>query len=311
VSEARSFDHVAKPATNPDPSVVLATIDWHTDSPPKPVTGGWDNHIWRFERDGEPFALRLVRLDPWAAPGSQARATEQEVAAIAVAAAAGLPAPQVVATGEFEGAPFTIQRWLPGAPIIDAAKHAPWLTRRLGREFGRLQARMHTVPGGALRSIAQTDWVERAEHPGLVAYVRETTAAVPPKFCHFDFHPLNVLAEGTQITGLVDFANASGSDPRADLGLTNALLRAAPAPPGLTRKVIDILRRRFIAGWREGYIDYAGHFPLEPAFEALGYAIYMHEFTQAMNEGRGWADERDIARLRTLRDERLAAAGLG
>jgi aminoglycoside phosphotransferase (APT) family kinase protein len=169
---------------------------------------------------------------------------------------------------------------------------------------------MHTVPGGALRSIAQTDWVERAEHPALVAYVRETTAAVPPKFCHFDFHPLNVLAEGTQVTGLVDFANASGSDPRADLGLTNALLRAAPAPPGLTRKVIDILRRRFIAGWREGYIDYAGHFPLEPAFEALGYAIYMHEFTKAMNEGRGWADERDIAKLRTLRDERLAAAGL-
>jgi aminoglycoside phosphotransferase (APT) family kinase protein len=294
----------------PDPIAVLATIDWISEAPPRRIEGGWDNHIWKIERENEAFALRLGRLIPDAPDGAQARAAEHEIGAIGIARAAGLPAPEVVASGEFEGAPFSVQRWLPGAPLIDVLKRAPWQARRLGREFGRLQARIHTIPGEGLRTIGDTDWVERAEHPGLVAYVREATAAVPPRFCHFDYHPLNVLGEGTRITGLIDFANASGSDPRADLGLTHALLKAAPVPPGLTRKLIDVIRRRFLAGWREGYIDYAGQFPLEPAFEALGYAIYLHEFSLAMREGRGWADERDIAKLRALRDERIAVAGL-
>ena len=298
-------------ASLPDPAAVLASVDWTADTAPRPVEGGWDNLIWKVQRGGELFALRVFRFDPSAEPGVQARAAEHELKASAVALASGLPAPEILASGEFEGAPFSIQRWLPGAPLIDVVKRSPWHTRRLGREFGRLQARMHTIPGDPLRLAADTDWVERAEHPGLVAYIRDATTAVPPKFCHFDYHPLNVLAEGTQISGLIDFANAAGSDPRADLGLTNALLRAAPVPPGFTRKLIDVIRRRFLAGWRDGYIDYAGHFPLEPAFEALGYAIYIHEFSVAMRDGRGWADERDIAKLRTLRDERIAAAGLG
>jgi aminoglycoside phosphotransferase (APT) family kinase protein len=296
---------------SPDPAAVLTAIDWVAEATPCRVEGGWDNHIWKIERGGEAFALRLARLNPSAPAGAQAGAAEEEVKAIGVAREGGLPAPEVVMCGEFEGAPFTVQRWLPGAPLIDVLKRAPWQARRLGREFGRLQARMHTIPGDELRSTADTDWVGRAEHPRLVAYIREATAAVPPKFCHFDYHPLNVLGEGTRITGLIDFTNSAGSDPRVDIGLTHSLLRAAPVPPGLTRKLIDIIRRRFLAGWREGYIDYAGHFPLEPAFEALGYAIYLHEFSLAMREGRGWADERDIAKLRTLRDERIEVAGLG
>jgi hypothetical protein len=71
-----------------------------------------------------------------------------------------------------------------------------------------------------------------------------------------------------------------------------------------------MFRRRFTNGWREGYLDFAGDFPLEPAFEALGYGIYHHEFATAIDEERGWADARDLKKLRVLRDEAMARAGI-
>lgn len=294
----------------PDPVAILREAGWEAADEPVAVTAGWDNHLWRFERAGRTYGLRLPRFDPNAAPGEQRRLVDYEAAAQETARTAGLPAPVIEARSEFDGLPFVIMEWLPGQTLLDIARHKPWLARRLGREFGRLQARLHTISGDGLRPIAATDWISRAEHPALIAHIQALLETADTRFCHFDFHPLNVLAEGTSITGLLDFTNASACDPRADVGLTNALLVAAPLPPGAARRAVGAVRRRFIVGWREGYLDFSGRFPLEPAFEALGYGIYYHEFASAMSQGRGWAQPRDLARLKQLRDERIEAAGL-
>jgi aminoglycoside phosphotransferase (APT) family kinase protein len=222
-----------------------------------------------------------------------------------------IPTPAVLAAGTYEGAPFMVMEWLPGGTMLDGVRHRPWQARRLGREFGRLQAKLHTIASDRLRPIADTDWIDRAEHAGLIAAVQSELAAAEPRFCHFDFHPLNVLHDGDRVTGLVDFTNASASDIRADLAMTHAVLVAAPLPPGAPGRAMNMLRRRFTLGWREGYLDFAGHFPLTPLFEALGYGIYHYEFASAIDEGRGWADSRDLQRLRVLRDEAMAKAGLG
>ena len=289
-----------------DPETVLAVVGWKADRPPEPVNGGWDNHLWKFTCDGAAYALRVVRLEEDADLAARARGFEHEVVAMDVARQADIPVPAIAARGEYSGAPFLILEWLPGGTILDAVRRKPWLARRYGREFGRLQARLHSLPGEYLRPITDTDWVDRAGHPALAAAVQRELLTSEARFCHFDFHPLNILHDGERVTGLVDFTVAAASDIRADLGLTNAVLRAAPLPPGVPGRAMNMLRGRFTNGWREGYLDFAGRFPLDAMFEALGYGVYHYEFASAIDEGRGWASARDLKRLLILRDEALA-----
>src|SRR4030042_1376357 len=54
-------------------------------------------------------------------------------------------------------------------------------------------------------------------------------------FVHMDFHPLNVLSDGRNITGVVDWTNAAAGDARADLAWTVTLLRMGPLPPSRLR----------------------------------------------------------------------------
>ncbi len=298
------------PPGPPLPEAVLDAVGWTADGSPVVVQTGWDNYLWKFQREGAPYALRVVRLARNADAGGRLADFEFELAAMEVAREAGMPVPAVAARGVFEGAPFMVMEWLPGATILDLVRRRPWQARRLGREFGRLQARLHTLSSDRLRPLADTDWVARAGHPGLVAAVQQEVAGSDPRLCHFDYHPLNVLHDGESITGLLDFTNASASDIRADLGMTNAVLVAAPLPPGVPGRAMNMVRRRFTHGWREGYLDFAGRFPLEPAFEALGYGIYHHEFAMAVNEDRGWADVRDLKHLLALRDDALQRAGI-
>ncbi len=297
-------------AAPPVPEAVLDAAGWKPERAPVIVQTGWDNYLWKFQHEAAAYALRVVRLPKHADAGARLAAFEFELAAMDIARDGGLPVPGVVARGTYEGAPFMVMEWLPGVTMLDMVRRRPWQARRLGREFGRLQARLHTLSSDRLRPLTDTDWVDRAGHPALIAVIHRELAGSDARLCHFDFHPLNVLHDGESVTGLLDFTNASASDIRADLGMTNAVLVAAPLPPGVAGRAMNMLRRRFTLGWREGYLDFAGHFPLEPAFEALGYAIYHYEFATAVDEDRGWADVRDLKRLLVLRDEALQRAGI-
>lgn len=70
--------------------------------------------------------------------------------------------------------------------------------------------------------------------------MRET--ATNDVLCHFDFHPLNVLVEGSHVSALLDFPNTSLGDRRADLGRTQALLSAASIPPGPLKFILQLAR---------------------------------------------------------------------
>ncbi len=108
----------------------------------------------------------------------------------------------------------------------------------------------------------------------------------------------------------MDFANAATGDPRADLGLTWVTLLEAPLPRGTAGRAAGVIRRRLAVGWEEGYREEAGNFPLTPLARALGLAISVHEFGQAVADGRGWATERDVARLRRRLEQVKVEAGL-
>ncbi len=299
---------VAASETVPDPHAVLATIGWEA-AELEPVTGGWDAHLWRFTTaDGSAHALRLYRLGMSDEVG-RAEIGRRESDAIRVLRGAGLPAPGVEATGTYEGSTFLVQQWLPGLPMLTHAESHPWDIWRMGRIFGRLQARLHSIQDESLPGLpgAVFEYVQDTR-PSLVPLLeREMTSSA---FVHLDFHPLNVLVRNRRISGIVDFSFAGSGDPRFDLGRTNATLSSAPIPPGPMKPILQQSRRLYRRAWKSGYVAESGHWPLDPLFEAFGAAFLLADVEYAVREGRGWATRKDLEANRAYLDACCKRAGV-
>ena len=291
----------------PDPLAILRSVDWSADEPPVRITVGWDTLLWRFVSSGTPYALRLYRRE--ADPARLEAAAGHEATAMAGARKAGLPVPRIEARGSFEGVPFFVLEWRGGERMLAHGRKRPWRIARLGFNFGRAQARLHTaVPPPGLRCNGH-DWIE--ENVGHNALARRITAGGDfTTLCHLDFHPLNVLVRGTRISGVLDFRNAALCDRRADLAVTKTTLLVVPLPHDWKRPIFDGVRKLVAREWEKGYRAEAGDFPLNPDYEALGICHYVREVERAVAEGRGWAREQDMGPLRAYRAARLRDVGL-
>ncbi len=293
------------PTPDPDPQAVLAAAGWEGRAF-KRITDGWDNAIWRFETpDGRAHCLRLYRRDS----ESARRAADMEALAMEGARSAGLPVPKIEARGMFESRPVFVIEWAKGKNLADLVKAQPWNVIRVGREMGRLQARLHATPPPAGLITWTSAGIEGAiEHRGLrEAILREARFDT---FCHLDFHPLNILGEGHLPTTILDWPNAAICDPRVDLAYTRATLLLVPPPPGEPRRLIQVARGLLARGWHHGYAKAAGSFPLDPLFDALGAVRYAGEAERAVAEGRGWLTQTDLSALARVRDRKLREAGL-
>jgi aminoglycoside phosphotransferase (APT) family kinase protein len=115
-----------------------------------------------------------------------------------------------------------------------------------------MQAAIHAIPAPELlekQPYAWIDWRSEAE-PDLQNHLRHFPA-VKPSLLHLDYHPNNVLTDGKQITGVVDWTNALAGDPRADAARTISILRVDP----LVRKplILWLGLQVFERAWRIGY----------------------------------------------------------
>jgi aminoglycoside phosphotransferase (APT) family kinase protein len=294
------------PLPEPDPRDVLSALGVTPAGPCDRVSGGWDTLIWRFPTDDGRFhALRLYR-----GSGEGDRdAAVRERAAMQAAAAGGLPVPSLDAHGEFEGRPAFVLEWMAGQTLFDLAKAKPWSLPVLARAMGRTQAQLHRLPPPEGLPRLDPPWLARnIEHPGLRdAMIAEARADT---FCHLDYHPLNVMGRGREVTGVLDWTNAAITDARVDLAFTHTALLELPLPRGPLNLAFQQVRRLFYRYWRQGYEAEAGSFPLGPLWKALGIYRYCGEVETAVREGRGWATEESLAKLCEVRDRRLAEAGL-
>ena len=129
-------------------------------------------------------------------------------------------------------------------------------SQSLGLAFGRMQARIHAVSAATLHSH-RGDWISWAGPDEMP--LQEHLRALNPRMdalLHGDYHPLNVMADGARITGVLDWPNALAGDPRADLARTFAILRY---PPGLrTNRVERAAITLFLRCWWRGYQRAAG-----------------------------------------------------
>jgi len=227
-----------------DVSAIIASLKIGPVTSITPVTGGADTAIWRVEHDRTVSALRVLRPE-------QASVAAIEQAAMQAASGA-LPVPEIRATTTWSDRPVMLIEWMRGEPLFHAVMRDLHHPAKWGRLLGTAQAKLHEVSGPAELPSVQHSWLGRL-NPDLPADATGTT------LLHFDFHPLNVLVENGEISGVIDWTNAAAGDSRFDAARTWAILESIPLVfPGLDTKGSRHVLSEFSRGWREAYEEARG-----------------------------------------------------
>src|SRR4051812_9116724 len=120
-----------------DPHVILAALGFTGAAEAVPVAGGADTAIWRVAHGRQLYALRVFRAE-------QAETCRREIAAMRAAIAGGLPVPAIHLAGSWRDRPALLLSWCAGEPLLPVLQRRPAQLWRLGTQFGRMQAAIHT-----------------------------------------------------------------------------------------------------------------------------------------------------------------------
>lgn len=151
----------------------------------------------------------------------------QEAAALQHAARSALSAPQLVAIdphGVACGLPTVLMTCLEGQVVLRPERTAAWLD-----EMARTLARIHTVNADDLGweyfayqdldALGPPEWSEHtSEWQEVIRIVCGPRPASLPVFIHRDYHPANLLWQGGQLSGVVDWVNACRGPAGIDVG---------------------------------------------------------------------------------------------
>jgi aminoglycoside phosphotransferase (APT) family kinase protein len=134
---------------------------------------------------------------------------------------------------------------------------------------------------------------ERPLRERLLALQRE-----PDGLLHLDYHPLNVMAVGNRISGVLDWTNARAGDPRADLARTVSILRLAPSTTDVPGPALMALRTILELTWRLGYRRERGWPEQMAPFYAWAGAVLLRDLGPRPGRSTEGISARDYARMR-------------
>jgi len=274
-----------------DPAAILIALGVNNATTITPVSGGSDTALWRVECGQTTYALRVFRQN-------QGDTYQRELAAMTLAHEAHLPIPTVHATTLWQERPALLLSWSPGNPLGPLLQQQPWCVWRLGRAFGRMQARIHAVPAPTLGAQPTADWITWAgsDEAKLQAMLRRI-ASKEAALLHLDYHPLNVLTDGTAITAILDWANARGGDPRADVARTYTILMVEPYMPGRQPLLLGMMRRIFTWSWQRGYAETAGPLRQMAPFYAWAGAVMLRDLAPRVANPTSWWQPHHLAQI--------------
>lgn len=279
------------------PEMILSGLGQPAARTIEPVIGGADTQIWRVALPEREVALRLLRAE-------QGGVAMSERAALDAAREGGIPAPTVRAAGEVVGRPALLIDWLPGDTLQHAIHETPWRTWRLGWAFGQMQARIHQVPAPAGVFQPGRSWIDWAAPDPELATLLRRHASENAALLHLDYHPLNVLVQGDAISGVLDWTNAAGGDPRADVARTGAILHFLPGNPAWTTQRNARVRHLLLRGWQQGYREIAGPLTGMAPFYAWAGALMHRDLAPRL--GRAdlpWLTEAWLGEVQRWTDE--------
>jgi aminoglycoside phosphotransferase (APT) family kinase protein len=212
-------------------------------SPPIPLTGGFDTSLYKFRLRGAredlslPLVLRVFTRDP-----NPNRAKFESIVQNALVGV-GYPAPKVLFThdeGALLGGSFMVMEFLYGHPM----------TEEPGEVIPRLLAEahigLHRIDVGPVKEAIKaagieekyvsfkwrTTWlrnmIETSGHEWLsngLVWIVENLPPEPERLAviHGDFHPLNILVDDGEVSGVLDWSGFLLADPAYDVAITMVL----------------------------------------------------------------------------------------
>ena len=254
-----------------DPSAVLAAVGL---PPPTDVVAmpGAEATVWRVVVDARPLALRLHRLDSTTA--------EREIVALQVARRVGLPVPELVVAGAWHDRSVAVTTWCPGHTVWELLRTTEGGEQAaVARRFGRAHAQLHA-------SVLETG--DMAELRAVGRAVPQVAAAGPPALLHLDFHPFNVLDDGSRVTGIVDWANTAVGDRCLDLARTRGLFASgvfAPDDAAGVEQAAELVAELWAQGYAE-ILPMPDERELAPFYVAAGDAMRA-DWVLVYGSGRG------------------------
>jgi aminoglycoside phosphotransferase (APT) family kinase protein len=273
--------------------------------PPARILGGFDTLVYGLRlSDGPsslagPLILRAFRQDDGPERARFETAVQNAIAG------QGYPAPRALHTCDDPGPlgkAFFIMERLPGRSMLDAMLRPSPLFFRSPAILGELHARLHALdPQRLLAALAgpgprsderlsiegelelRVRVIDSAGLDGLRPGERWLHEHRPPPperlaICHGDFHPMNILIDGGEVSGVIDWPWVGVGDPAYDVGATVALMTQGPVDLprplwAIGRSVRRWIVRRYLKAYRaklpvdQGAVDYF------EAFRLLGFLI--------------------------------------
>jgi aminoglycoside phosphotransferase (APT) family kinase protein len=200
------------------------------------LANGWDNELYR-------VGDRLIARLPRRALGAQIITNEQRWLP-GLASRLPLPIPSPERTGVPAcGYPYSwsVVPYLPGVPAAEAGSFDPAVAAAaVGGFLGALHAPAPPdAPANPFRGVplaeraasvaanlaligGQVD--ENAVRRGWDAALAAPGYDGPPVWLHGDLHPLNILVNDGQVSGVIDFGDITAGDPASDLSVAWMLL---------------------------------------------------------------------------------------
>ncbi|MER2262633.1 MAG: phosphotransferase [Psychrobacillus sp.] len=242
------------------------------------VQGGKDCLVYKVQiRDGTYLAIRIQQAERY-----NQFLYEKNIKKLALES--GIPVPIVYSVIVEDSYAVMLMEWIKGLPVLQMLKEKPAIAHQLGVEFGKTHATIHQVTVPESLEIRIPNWLTPI---GTEKKIFEKLSLAKESLIHLDFHPLNVLTDGSKITGVIDWTNAAIGDPRFDYARTLSILQIE----GYRHFKEDLtLIKEFEAGWSKGYESVNGVYNNLPPFMVWA-AIRMH---RDKGNSLGIEQEKDI-----------------
>lgn len=210
----------------------------------------------------------------------------------------GVPVPRITAKGMWRDRPAILMEWAGGRTVFDEAMAHPDRCESLGASMGRLQARMHALPLPEEYWEDHRIWLGLAGPDEVELRTRLRAAGLRDgHILHLDFHPRNVLCDGWEATVILDWANVTVGDPRADMARTHSIFRFVSPPPAAPPAFASA-RARLERAWLDGYTQRAGPAEDMGLFEIWAGVVFLRDMAQHIGKPEFWMQPADFDRIR-------------
>ncbi|NOH01079.1 MAG: phosphotransferase [Chloroflexi bacterium] len=184
--------------------------------------------------------------------------------------ASGVKSPAVRELVQVDGRNGLIYERVRGDSMLTMFQRKPWMVFSHARMLARLHVQMHgcvfdvDVPDQRRKLDYKLRHADALPTP-LKTALSNSLLSLPEgdRVCHGDFHPANVLVDGSN-AAVIDWIDASRGNPLADVARTSIILLGAAASLQVPNPLLKVFVRTFHSAYLREY------FRLEPG----GYEEY-------------------------------------